>query len=241
MKRLHTYEQHFLRSPRLVAELIGHTSIKPADTVYDIGAGSGTVASVLARRCKQVVAIELEPQTAAKLRTNMQPFSNVTVVEADFLTHPLPTEPYKVFANIPFSQSSAIVRKLTEAANPPDGTWLIVQKQFANKLLPDFKGFTSQLGILIGPEFAVRIRKPLRRTDFAPPPNVDTVLLEIKRRPTPLLPAKTLPAFKTFVIDCFTQPAIMAKALKKLPAVGAGTKASSLTLQQWLALFAATH
>lgn len=51
MKRLHTYaQQHFLRSPRLVAELIGHSNIRKNDTVYDLGAGSGVIASVLARR-----------------------------------------------------------------------------------------------------------------------------------------------------------------------------------------------
>ena len=41
MKRLHDYSQYFLRNPRFVKELIGHTDIKKSDSVVDIGAGSG--------------------------------------------------------------------------------------------------------------------------------------------------------------------------------------------------------
>lgn len=54
MKRLAEYSQYFLQSPELVKELIGHSNIRKNDTVYDIGAGSGTISSVLAQRAKRV-------------------------------------------------------------------------------------------------------------------------------------------------------------------------------------------
>jgi 16S rRNA A1518/A1519 N6-dimethyltransferase RsmA/KsgA/DIM1 with predicted DNA glycosylase/AP lyase activity len=113
MKRLDSHSQHFLRNPRFVAELVGHTSIKKSDTVYDIGAGSGVISSVLAERCQKVVAIEIEPRTAEKLRANMAGLPNVSVYEGDFLTMPLPDSPYKIFANIPFHLSSPILHKIT--------------------------------------------------------------------------------------------------------------------------------
>jgi len=158
MKRLANYSQYFLRDPNLIKELIGHTSINKKDTVYDIGAGSGVISSVLASRCKDVVAVEFEPRMAQKLRENMAKYPNVSVVEGDFLTMPLPQTPYKIFANIPFHLSSPILHRITEADNPPTATYLIVQKQFANKLLPESDRFTGQLGMVIGPEFAVRVR-----------------------------------------------------------------------------------
>jgi 23S rRNA (adenine-N6)-dimethyltransferase len=239
MKRLPTFSQNFLRSPRLVAELIGHTSIKPTDTVYDIGAGTGVVTSALARRCRSVVAVEIDPRMAAKLRDNMRQCQNVTVYQADFLAMPLPQTPYKVFANIPFSLSSAIVRKLTETPFPPDDAYLIVQKQFAYKLLPESNRFTNQLAIMLGPQFAVRVRRHLLKSDFTPSPNVDTVLLEVKRRPVPLINKEELPMFQQFVTGCFNDPRKLAKA----PLVAAGIKpdarASDLMLPQWIALFAA--
>ncbi len=240
MKRLANYSQYFLRNPALIKELIGHSNIKPSDTVYDIGAGSGTISSVLAGRCKSVIAIELEPRIATKLRENMADYPNVIVREGDFLTMPLPSTPYKIFSNIPFHLSSPIIHKITEAANPPAATYLIVQKQFANKLLPNSDRFTGQLGMLIGPEFAVRIRKPLKRTDYWPHPNVDTVLIEILHRPEPLIERSRMPAYRKFIIGCFSDPKIFAKAPRSVINLPADIKPSQMKLAQWVALFTAT-
>lgn len=241
MKRLHTHSQHFLRNPRLVKELVGHTSIKRADTVYDIGAGSGVITSALAERCQHVVAVEVEPKTVEILKKNTAHRNNVTIVKADFLDIDLPDTPYKVFANIPFHLSSAIVRKITQSDHPPVAAYLIVQKQFAYKLLPDHKGFSSQLGMTLGVRFAFRIRKRLKRTDFWPFPNVDTVFLEITRREQPLVAARDLLAYQTFIENNFTSPA--AFAALPLDSIGkdASVKPSSLILSEWLALFRATR
>lgn len=240
MKRLHTHSQNFLRNPRFVHELIGHTSIKKSDVVYDIGAGSGVISSALSSRCKQVIAIEAEPKTATTLKKNMAEHDNVLVLEHDFLLMKLPTTPYKIFANIPFHISSAIVRKITEDVNPPLAAYLIVQKQFANKLLPDHKGFSNQLGMLLGPRFAIRVRKRLQRTDFWPHPNVDTVFLEIKLRDQPLLHPSHMASYQKFIVSHFTIPAAFSRLPLALVSRELGVKPSSLTLDQWLVLFQAS-
>ncbi len=241
MKRLAHYSQHFIRNPRLIKELVGHTSITKKDTVYDIGAGSGVISSVLATRCKNVVAVEAELRTVEILRRNMQKYPNVAVVQGDVLTLPLPKTPYKVFANIPFHISSAIVRHLTEASHPPEAMYFIVQKQFARKLLPESDGFTNQLGMLIGPEFAVRIRRRLLRTDFWPHPNVDTVFLEIIKRGEPLLPSEELPRYHRWVAGCFSDPKLFAKTPLQTIGVTLPIKPSQLTLSQWLSLYRLHH
>lgn len=237
MKRLAHYSQYFLRSPRLIKELVGHTNISKHDLVYDIGAGSGVISSVLADRCKAVVAVEYEPRMAEKLRANMAQHPTVTVYQGDFLAMPLPTTPYKVFANIPFHLSSPILRRLTEANNPPEAIYLIVQKQFANKLLPDSDRFTGQLGMMVGPLFAVRIRKRLKRTDFWPHPNVDTVMVELARREQPLVGPDKMPAYRQFVTDCFSTPRIFAAMPQKATGLPPEIKPSQMRLAQWVALF----
>lgn len=240
MKRLAHYSQYFLRSPRLIKELVGHTNISRDDLVYDIGAGSGVISSVLAERCKMVVSVEFEPRMAAKLRENMAEHPNVDVREGDFLAMELPAGPYKVFANIPFHLSSPILRKLTEADNPPAAIYLVVQRQFANKLLPDSDRFTGQLGMMLGPLFAARIRKRLQRTDFWPHPNVDTVLLELIRRDQPLLPPEKMPAYRKFVEKCFADPRQFAKAPRNAVGLPDDIKPSQMKLVQWVELFNAT-
>ena len=241
MKRLAHYSQYFLRSPRLIKTLIGHTSIKRTDTVYDIGAGSGVITSVLADYCQSVVAIEVEPRMVQKLRENMSGRDNVTIVATDFLKAPLPKTPYKIFANIPFHLSSPIVRKITENPNPPLAAYLIVQKQFANKLLPESDRFTGQLGMMIGPTFAVRIRRTLQRTDYWPHPNVDTVLLELCLRSEPLLPPEDMPTYRRFIEGCFSDPRIFAKMPRQAVSLSPDIRPSQMKLAQWITLFNAQH
>ena len=162
--------------------MIGHSNIKKRDTVIDIGAGSGVIASALARRASKVIAIEPDHTAAEKLRANIlrQKLENVEVFEKDFLDFELPKEPYKVFSNPPFHLSSKIVRKLLEAENPPESFYLILQKQFALKLLNTDRHYTSQLGLGLIQKYQTKIRYPLKPTDFTPPPAVPTVLFEAK-------------------------------------------------------------
>lgn len=241
MKRLANYSQYFLRRPSLVKELIGHSSLKKTDTVLDIGAGSGVISAVLAQTCAAVLSIEFEPRMQQKLRTNMAKYSNVTVLGGDFLSMPLPIQPYKVFANIPFHLSSPIIRRLTETNTPPRAIYLIVQKQFAQKLLIEARGFTGMLGAMIAPTFSVRIRKRLQRTDFWPHPNVDTVFVEILPRPAPLLPDETMEDYRNFVAKSFSSPIYFATTARAEIGLAESTKPSQMTLAQWLLLYTATQ
>ena len=180
--RKYQLSQHFLRGPKLAGFLIGHSNIKKRDVVIDIGAGSGVITAALARRCKQVIAIEPDHETAELLRKNVEKYENVTIVELDFMEYQLPDGDYKIFANPPFHLSSAILHKLDEAENPPKAIYLILQKQFALKLLNNDRHYTSQLGKQLFINYAPRIRLPMKPEYFTPPPAVPTVLLELKRR-----------------------------------------------------------
>lgn len=190
-------DQNFLRSPKLALLLIGHSNIKKRDLVIDIGAGSGVITSALAKRCKKVIAVEKDAETTKQLRENLtrQNITNVEVFEGDFREMKLPDEPYKVFANPPFSLSAEVFYKLLnlenldgrickkegEAPRRPEAIYLILQKQLALKLIITERHYTSQLGRLLAEDYATNIRLPLKPTDFTPPPKVPTVLFEAKK------------------------------------------------------------
>lgn len=181
--RNHLLSQHFLRSPKLALILIGHSNLKKRDLVVEIGAGSGVITSALSRRVARVIAVESDGEAVAKLRGHLskQGCENVEIVEKDFMDFELPSEPYKIFANPPFHLSSAILHKLIESPNPPEAIYLILQKQFALKLLNNTRHYTSQLGFALTRDYATKIRLPLKSSDFTPPPAVPTVLFEAKR------------------------------------------------------------
>lgn len=188
---------------------------------------------MLAERCSRVIAVEHDARMITTLRDNVAKFDNVEVVVGDALTFALPDNEYKVFANIPFHLSSPIVRRLTETTNPPSAIYLIVQKQFAQKLLIGDYSFTGLLGAFIAPLFEVRIRYKLDRTDFWPHPAVDTVFIELLRRKSPLLPSTDMPRYRAFVEQCFSRQ-------KYFATLGVGdVKPSEMTAEQWLKLFKA--
>lgn len=237
MSRSHLHAQHFLRSPRIVAELIGHSNIRKNDVVYDLGAGSGVITSVLANRCKEVVAIEIEAQALQKLRSNVGNVANITILEKDILALTPTHESYKIFSNIPFHLSSQIIQRFVFDVHPPKSIYLIVQRQFARKLVPGDDHFTSLLSAEIGPFFSARIRKPLRKTDFTPPPAVDTVLLELKRREEPLLPADQTGHYRGFIQKCFAEQRFFQTLSRAEVKISPELRPSQLTLEQWITLY----
>lgn len=238
-RQVATHSQHFLRNPRLIAELIGHSNIRRGDLVIDIGAGSGAITAVLARRCRQVLAYENEPGILNKLQQNMRRHKNVKVIAQDFLQAKLPDEPYKVFANIPFHLSADIVRKLTSnnEMHAPLSIYLIVQKQFAQKIVPSDWHFTSQLGTQLAPWWQTRIRRPLRRTDFTPPPAVDTVLLELKPQSEPLLSTLERDKYQSFVAKCYASQKVFATIPRAEAGINPERKPSELTPEEWVRLY----
>lgn len=238
-RQVATHSQHFLRNPRLIAELIGHSNIRRGDLVIDIGAGSGAITAVLAHRCRQVLAYENEPGALNKLKQNMRRHKNVKVIAQDFLLAKLPDKPYKVFANIPFRLSANIVRKLTSnnEMHAPRSIYLIVQKQFAQKIVPSDRHFTSKLGTQLAPWWQTRIRRPLRRTDFTPPPAVDTVLLELKPRPEPLLPTLERDEYQSFVAKCYASQKVFATIPRAEAGINPERKPSELAPEEWVRLY----
>jgi rRNA (adenine-N(6)-)-methyltransferase len=208
MVRKHRISQNFLRSPRIALMLVGHSNIRKRDFTLDIGAGSGVFTYALSKKSAQVLAIEFDRETFKKLQNNTKNLENVEVLCADFLHFNLSKLPknYKVCANIPFHLSSPIIQKLTNTQNSPKSIYLILQKQFARKLIVSDKNFTSALGAKIFPFFESKIKKPLQKSDFTPPPAVETVFFEMKRRENPLILKEEQPIFNDFIEKMFTMP-----------------------------------
>ena len=194
--------QNFLRSPKLVRRLVGMSTIGPSDTVCEIGPGNGIITAALASVARQVIAIEKDPDLVRRLRERFRSLDNVEIVEKDFLAYSLCTSQtqiseYKLFASIPYNITAQIVRKiLHERSNLSEG-YLILQKEAAQK----FSGSPREtlFSILAKPFFEFQILYLLRRTDFWPMPNIDSVLLSIKRRTRPLIETQDVASYRDFV------------------------------------------
>lgn len=234
------YSQNFLKDYNLVRHLVAKSSISKNDTVLEIGAGKGIITSGLLEVAHKVIAYELDRDLFNNLRQKFQNNSLLQLNLEDFLSTQLPNYPYKIFSNIPFNITSAIIKKLTLEDNPPEDAYLIVQKEaamkFAGKPL-DTKN--SQLSVLLYPWFELRATYEFKPDDFSPRPNVKIILLEIKKRDEPLIDSKNKGKYEDFITYVFSQPKPnITEGLSKIMEIKAtSSKPSELDFEGWLNLF----
>lgn len=201
--RRDSYAQHFLRSSRDAAEIVRTSGVSRGDLVVEIGAGSGMLTAALVDRGVRVVAIELDPVWAARLRRRFASSPIVEVVCADALVVPLPAEPFRVVANVPFNRTTAILhRLLDDPATPLLRADLLVQEAVARK-----RGAarpSTLLDVCWGALYELSLGRRLPACCFRPPPSCDAAVLTIVRRERPLV--DDYAAFCSFVRDGFTRP-----------------------------------
>jgi 23S rRNA (adenine-N6)-dimethyltransferase len=248
--RRRVLSQNFLVDRRAIDTLVDGSGVADGDLVIDIGAGNGLISQALARRGANVVAIERDPALADRLRAKFATWPAVTVVEADVLTTPLPSEPFRVVANIPFGITTKILRRLLEDGGRLVRADVIVQAEVARKRGTGGRG--TLLNACWEPwfEFATGARMPA--TAFRPRPRVDGAVLIVARRDPPLLDAASRRDYTAFVTAAFEGARPTVASALTLPRsrfatlateLGFGVTAlpSQLEVGQWVALFRASR
>ena len=202
-QRRGSYSQNFFRSPKLVRKLIRYSSIDKNDIVLEIGAGRGIITQELLKIAGKVIAIEVDKKLCLHLKEKFKYAKNLELIQDNFLNFELPTYPYKVFANIPFIITADIIRKLTSDDNFREG-YLIVQKEAAKKFIgKPYDHQNQMISALLKPWFVIGIFWKFKRYDFIPRPNVDCVMIVIKRREEPLVPMTNLQFFRDFILHIY--------------------------------------
>ena len=177
--------QHWLKDRDVLAKIADDAHITDQDTVLEIGPGLGTLTSELLRRAKEVIAVELDSELAAKLPAQF-PGTALTVVNQDILTFDLRAVPknYVVVANVPYYITSKIVKLLTTSANRPRTIVLLVQKEVAERMAAK-AGDMSILAVSAQVFAKVHLGDVVPAALFTPPPKVDSqvVILEMYTEP----------------------------------------------------------
>jgi 16S rRNA (adenine1518-N6/adenine1519-N6)-dimethyltransferase len=189
--------QHFLNNPSILERIAKAACPEPCPLVIEIGPGRGALTSRLLARAGHVIAIEIDPFLANRLRAQHQ---GLQVVEADVLTTDLGQwGPAVVTGNLPYYITSPILSKLAEA--PFQRAVFLIQKEVAERLTAspgsrDYGYLTVQTALFA----SVRRLFDVKPGSFVPPPKVDSTVVLLERRP----PMVEEPArFLEFASRCF--------------------------------------
>lgn len=238
----YSISQNFLTSRQTIRRLIEKTDLSGQDLVLEIGAGKGHITQMLAERCKTVVSYEIDRELYLRLAPVLP--KNVQLRCEDFLKCPLPRTPYKVFANIPFSRTTEILKKLTQSPHSPDAAWLVMEKGAAKRFCGSPRESLGSL--LLKPFYTASIVYHLRREEFHPAPRTDAVLLELRRKSKPDVSPRQREDFAFFLkyslqYGLFGSQALLSKRqistalrLAGLPQI---ERSGDILYIQWLCLF----
>ncbi len=181
--------QHWLVDSALLNRIVEAVGSVPQDTILEIGAGTGLLTEALVARTERLIAVEVDPVLADRLRKRFQDCPGVSIVPVDVLA--LPPEkllaagggnsPYIVVGNLPYFIGTAIIRHFLRSALPPHHLVVTLQADVAERIAAG-PGRMSYLSVEIQMFAHARTLFSIPAEAFQPPPKVRSVVLSLEVR-----------------------------------------------------------
>jgi len=201
----HSLGQNFLTDPAVRDEVAEHAGLSPEDELLEVGAGVGTLTVALAKRCRRVVAVELDGRLIPALRESLAGVENVEVVRTDILRFNVrsafPEGKEIVAGNIPYNLTGALIRKLLDDPPRPRRLSLVVQKEVAERWTASSGASLATVAVQVFAQ--ARLIFTIPAAAFTPTPRVDSALVRLDVRERPAVDIEDLPAFFRFVESIF--------------------------------------
>ena len=189
--------QHFLASEDLALRIVDALGDLSECTVLEIGPGRGIMTSLLAKRARRLIAVELDRVLAAQLRLKLGMARNVEIIEGDVLAidfdslfglkpglgrpgMEIKPQPVRVVGNLPYYITSDILLRLLEFSKYFESIVIMVQKEVADRIAAEPGG--SEYGALSATaQLYARVEKlfTLPPGAFSPPPKVYSTVLRL--------------------------------------------------------------
>jgi 16S rRNA (adenine1518-N6/adenine1519-N6)-dimethyltransferase len=249
--------QHFLRDGRLARAIVDLAAPGPGDLVVEIGPGEGALTAELAGRGSRVIALEIDPELARRLRPR---FPDVEIAEADARTWDYgtlaapPGGRVVVVGNLPYSVSKPILMALVSARTAIDRMVLMLQREVAERVAaPPGNRVYGSLSVLTQLYCEARVALHVPPGAFRPPPKVESAVLQLTVLPGPRVPLADERWFHTVVRAAFGQrrktlanalaaglgvSLVTARGAATMAGIDPGRRAETLTIQEFATLAA---
>jgi 16S rRNA (adenine1518-N6/adenine1519-N6)-dimethyltransferase len=203
-------------------KVIKTAQVGKEDIVLEVGPGLGEMTLSLAREAKKVIAIEIDSKLVAILEKKTKDHPNVEVVKSDILKVNFDRflkkegQTIKVVANLPYQISTPLLFRFIESKDVFSTFTLMLQREVAERLAapPGRKEYGS-LSVLTQSFFELSIRFFIKPSAFFPPPKVESAVVQMAWRETPVVETNDEEWFRRVVKACFSyRRKTLANALK---------------------------
>lgn len=198
--------QHFLTDPNLLARIADAVGATESDTVIEIGPGRGALTKHLLKRAGRVIAIELDRELAPMLAERWRDEPRLQIVEGDVLAQDLGAlagGPYLLAGNVPYNITTPILFHAMRHPRPTRAVYL-VQREVAERVVaaPGSEAYGALSVNVQALAHAERLFGVSAKA-FSPPPKVESAVIRIVPRETPLLRPEEEEPFRVLVQGAF--------------------------------------
>jgi 16S rRNA (adenine1518-N6/adenine1519-N6)-dimethyltransferase len=194
LRRLREYDvrpkrdlgQNFLIDSNILGVIERAAELAPDDVALEIGGGLGVLSEYLAPRCAHLHVVEVDGALQAPLREALEPFDNTTLWVADAMTidlDALAPAPTKLVANLPYGIAAGAILRTIGVLGGMTRWVAMIQREVGERFAagPGSREYGA-VSVLAQLSCDVRVLRPVSRRVFHPVPNVDSVLVGMRRR-----------------------------------------------------------
>jgi 16S rRNA (adenine1518-N6/adenine1519-N6)-dimethyltransferase len=179
--------QNFLIDSNILGVIGRAAELDRSDVVLEIGGGLGVLSEYLAERAGHVHVVEVDERLRDALLDATDPHANVTVHWGDAMRidlAELDPRPTKLVANLPYGIAAGVLLRTVEEL-PTVTRWVAMAQREVGERLAAAPGTGAYGAPSVIAQLAceVRVLRTIPRTVFQPVPNVDSVLVGMRRRP----------------------------------------------------------
>lgn len=172
--------QNFLFDKNLLNAIATDGMVCENDLVLEIGAGAGTLTSVLAEKAKRVISFEIDKELIPLLTEKQNQYKNIEFYFQDFMEADIVKlfdGTARVVANIPYYITTPIIFKLVEHIEKFSSILVLIQKEVAERFAANCGnksyGITS---VILQSIFEVSVPRIVKKECFTPQPKIDSAL-----------------------------------------------------------------
>ncbi len=184
--------QNFVVDANTVRRIARLAGVEGHPHVLEIGAGLGSLTMALSEIAGHVTAVEVDEALLPLLNENVGVLENVTVVHADAMQLDWPallgdSTDWVMVANLPYNVATPLIADVLDFVPQVSRMLVMVQKEVADRFAasPSTSAYGA-LSVKVAFHATARVVGQVPASVFLPRPNVESSLVEITRRTTPI-------------------------------------------------------